>query len=57
MSRIGHLSRGSVLPGQRDRDVALPNMSGIGHIARLHPDKGAACASGSVAMSKDRWYA
>jgi len=57
MSRIGRLARGIALlqrNDRHDRAVALSQMSGIGHIARLLPYKGAACDIGPVAMSKDR---
>ena len=57
MSRIGHLSRGLVLPpqhGWHDSVAALSKMSGGRHIARLCPYKGAACGSGPVAVPKDR---
>jgi hypothetical protein len=55
MSRIGHLSRGLVLPpqdGWHDSVAALSKMSGGRHIARLLSCKGAGFGSGPVAVPK-----
>ena len=57
MSRIGHLSRGLVLPPKHDWHdsvAALSKMSDVRHIARLLSYKGAACVSGPVAVPKSR---
>ena len=57
MSRIGRLDRGITLLRRNDRHdsgITLSKMSGVRHIARLRPYRGAACGSGPIAMPKDR---